>query len=70
MSSPNQLDRAEDPHGGSLMGQFGQLSHTRKIPQDLAIKTRTPPPPAYSARTLVILGLWYIIQTEARLVDR
>ena len=61
MSSPDLLDWAEDPRGRILMGQFGQLPHTRKIPQDLAVKTRTPPPPAYSARTLVILGLWYII---------
>ena len=60
-SSPDQLDWAEDPHGRILMGQFEQLPHTRKIPQDLVIKTRTPPPPAYSARTLVILGLWCII---------
>ena len=42
-SSPDQLDWAEDPHGRILMGQFGQLPHTRKIPQDLVIKTRTPP---------------------------
>ena len=27
-------------------------------------------PLTYSARTLVILGLWSIIKTEARLVDR
>ena len=44
MSSPDQLDWAEDPHGRILMGQFGQLSHKRKIPQDLVVKTRTPPP--------------------------
>ena len=43
MSSPDQLDWAEDPHGRILMGQFEQLPHTRKIPQDLLIKTRTPP---------------------------
>ena len=41
MSSPDQLDRAEDPHGGSLMGHFGQpMPHTGKIPQELMIKTR------------------------------
>ena len=27
-------------------------------------------PPTYLTRTLVILGLWYIILTEAGLVDR
>ena len=43
-SSPDQLDWAEDPHGRLLMGQFGQpKTYTRKIPQDLVIKTRTPP---------------------------
>ena len=42
-SSPDQLDWAEDPHGRLLMGQFGQpKAYTRKIPQDLVIKTRTP----------------------------
>ena len=43
MLSPGQLDWAEDPHGRILMGQFGQLPHTWKIPQELVIKTRTPP---------------------------
>ena len=42
-SSPDQLDWAEDPHGRILIGPSGQLPHTRKNPQDLAIKTRTPP---------------------------
>ena len=42
-SSPDLLDWAEDPRGRILMGQFGRLPHTRKIPQDLAIKTRTSP---------------------------
>ena len=42
MSSPDQLDWAEDPYGRILMGQFRQpLPHTRKTPQDLALKTRT-----------------------------
>jgi len=42
MSSPDQLDRAEDPRGGSFMGQFGHcLPHTRKTPRDLAPNTRT-----------------------------
>ena len=31
-SSPDLLDWAEDPQGRILMGQFGQLPHTRKIP--------------------------------------
>ena len=38
----DRLDWAEDPHGHILIGQFGQLPHTRKIPQDFVIKTRTP----------------------------
>ena len=47
-SSPDQVDRAEDPHGGLLMGHFGQpMPHTRNIPLHQHI----------SARTLVILGL-------------
>ena len=41
------------PHGRILMGQFGQpLPHTRKTPQDLALKPRT---------LLKTLGLWCVI---------
>ena len=61
MSSPDLLDWAEDPRGRILMGQFGQLPHTRKIPQRLGDQDKDFFPPAYSARTLVNLGLWCII---------
>ena len=60
-SSPDLLDWAEDPHGRILMGQFGQLPHTRKIPQRLGDQDKDFSPPAYSARSLVILGLSCII---------
>ena len=61
MSSPDLLDWAEAPHGRILMDQFGQLPHTRKIPQRLGDQDKDFSPPAYSARTLVNLGLWCII---------
>ena len=57
MSSLDLLDWAEDPRGRILMGQFGQLPHTRKIPQRLGDQDEDFSPPAYSSRTLVNLGL-------------
>jgi hypothetical protein len=40
--STGHLGWAEDLLGGSPMGHFGQpMPHTRNIPQDFVIKTRT-----------------------------